>query len=64
MNWFKRLWWSAIMLGLAVAGVVAWTWEPDRQLGELVARWAPEPSRFVELDGQDRKSTRLNSSHT
>lgn len=51
MNWFKRLWWSAIMLGLAVAGVVAWTWEPDRQLGELVARWAPEPSRFVELDG-------------
>ncbi|MBI2733122.1 MAG: alpha/beta hydrolase [Aquabacterium sp.] len=27
------------------------TWEPDRQLGELVGRWAPEPSSFVELDG-------------
>lgn len=51
MNWFKRLWWSAIVLALLLAGAVAWSWEPDRQLGELVARWAPEPSRFIELDG-------------
>ena len=27
------------------------TWEPDRQLGQLILRWAPAPSRFVELDG-------------
>ena len=51
MNWLKRLWWSAIVLALVLAGAVAWSWEPDRQLGELVARWAPEPSRFIELDG-------------
>lgn len=51
MNWIKRLWWSAILLAILIAGAIAWSWEPDRQLGELVARWAPEPSRFVELDG-------------
>ncbi|OGB02803.1 MAG: alpha/beta hydrolase [Burkholderiales bacterium RIFCSPLOWO2_12_FULL_64_99] len=51
MNWIKRLWWSAIVLAILIAGAIAWSWEPDRQLGELVARWAPEPSRFVELDG-------------
>ena len=51
MNWLKRLWWSAIVLGIVVAVSVTATWEPDRQLGELVARWAPEPSSFLELDG-------------
>ena len=51
MNWIKRLWWSAILLAILIAGAIVWSWEPDRQLGELVARWAPEPSRFVELDG-------------
>ena len=51
MNWLKRLWWSAIVLGIIVAIIVASTWEPDRQLGQLVARWAPEPSSFIELDG-------------
>lgn len=51
MNWFKRVWWSAVVLALMLAGAIAWSWEPDRQLGQLVARWAPEPSRFIELDG-------------
>ncbi|MFT3857982.1 MAG: alpha/beta hydrolase [Aquabacterium sp.] len=51
MNWLNRLWWSAIVLGIVVAMVVAATWEPDRQLGQLVARWAPSPSSFIELDG-------------
>lgn len=51
MNWFKRLWWSAVVLAFVLAGAIAWSWEPDRQLGQLVARWAPEPSRFIELDG-------------
>lgn len=51
MKWLKRFWWAAIALSLVLAGGVYLTWEPDRQLGELVARWAPEPSTFIELDG-------------
>ena len=51
MNWLKRLWWSAVLLGLLVAVGVYATWQPDRQLGQLVGRWAPEPSTFLELDG-------------
>lgn len=51
MNWFKRLWWGTIALVALIACGVAWTWQPDRQLGELVARWASEPSQFLELDG-------------
>lgn len=51
MKWFKRLFWCAVLLGLGLAITVWATWEPDRQLGALVARWAPPPSTFVELDG-------------
>lgn len=51
MKWLKRLWWSAVLLGISLAASVWATWETDRQLGDLVARWAPEPSSFVELDG-------------
>ncbi|TAK92970.1 MAG: alpha/beta hydrolase [Aquabacterium sp.] len=51
MKWLKRLWWSAVLLGIGLAVSVWATWETDRQLGDLVARWAPEPSSFVELDG-------------
>jgi pimeloyl-ACP methyl ester carboxylesterase len=51
MKWFKRLWWSALLLGIGLAVAVWATWEPDRQLGQLVARWAKAPSSFVELDG-------------
>lgn len=51
MKWFKRLWWAAILGGLVLAVAVWATWETDRQLGELLARWAPEPSTFIELDG-------------
>lgn len=50
-TWLKRIFWSAVLLGLGVAVTVWSTWAPDRQLGELVARWAPPPSSFVELDG-------------
>lgn len=49
--WLKRLFWIAVLLSLGVALTVWATWAPDRQLGELVARWAPPPSSFVELDG-------------
>lgn len=51
MKWIKRIWWALIMLGFMVTGGVWATWEPDKQLGELVARWAPEPSTFIEIDG-------------
>lgn len=51
MKWLKRLWWASVLLGMALAFAVWSTWEPDRQLGSLMARWAPEPSSFIELDG-------------
>lgn len=51
MKWLKRLWWSAVLMGIGLAVAVWATWETDRQLGQLVGRWAPEPSTFVELDG-------------
>lgn len=51
MKWLKRLWWAGVLFGLALAAIVWSTWEPDRQLGSLMARWAPEPSSFLELDG-------------
>lgn len=50
-RWLRRL----IALGIVLAGMLALlatlTWEPDRQLGQLAARWAPPPSNFVEVDG-------------
>jgi pimeloyl-ACP methyl ester carboxylesterase len=37
---------------LAIIGVVlAASWAPDRPVEQLVERWAPSPSTFVELDG-------------
>lgn len=36
-----------LVLGLALAA----TWEPDRPVEALTARWAPPPSTFVEVDG-------------
>jgi pimeloyl-ACP methyl ester carboxylesterase len=33
------------------AGLVA-TWAPDRPVTELAARWAPPPSKFIPLLGQ------------
>ncbi len=49
--WFKRVFNTSVVATLGVALVVWATWEPDRQLGKLVARWAPAPSAFIELDG-------------
>lgn len=49
--WFKRLFWTGVLAGLLLAVGVWATWAPDRQLGDLVARWAPPPSSFIELDG-------------
>ena len=35
---------------LVAAGLVA-VWAPDRPVEELTARWAPQPSQFVAIDG-------------
>lgn len=51
MKWLKRLWWTAVLMGIGLAVTVTLTWEPDRQLGQLLTRWAPDPSTFIELDG-------------
>lgn len=42
-----------IVLAFAVlmAGLIAWSWAPDIPVEQLKARWAPPPSRFIELDG-------------
>lgn len=38
-------------LALALAAYVGDAWAPDRPVEALVERWAPPPSRFVEVDG-------------
>jgi pimeloyl-ACP methyl ester carboxylesterase len=47
-KWIVRLF--AVVL-LLVAAAVALSYEADRPVDSLVARWAPAPSRFVELQG-------------
>ncbi|MFN3617100.1 MAG: alpha/beta fold hydrolase [Aquabacterium sp.] len=51
MKWLKRLWWTSVLFAIGLTAVVFTTWEPDRQLGPLVARWGTHPSTFLELDG-------------
>lgn len=50
-RWVRRLAFIGITLALLLGLAFYMTWEPDRQIGELAARWAPPPSRFVEIDG-------------
>jgi len=35
----------------ALVAALAWTWAPDRGVDTLKARWAPQPSHFVTLQG-------------
>lgn len=51
MVWIKRLLLTVLMLALGLLLFVFVSWEPDRQLGELLPRWGDAPSTFVELDG-------------
>jgi pimeloyl-ACP methyl ester carboxylesterase len=39
------------VLVLALAAFAAMNWAPDRPLSELQARWAPQPSVFLEAEG-------------
>jgi pimeloyl-ACP methyl ester carboxylesterase len=49
MTWLLRL--VGVLILLTVL-VLSWLRMPDRPVETLVARWAPAPSDFVELDGQ------------
>ncbi|HEY1092080.1 MAG TPA: alpha/beta fold hydrolase [Burkholderiaceae bacterium] len=40
------------LLILALAALAAASYAPERKLETLVARWAPPPSDFIDLDGQ------------
>jgi pimeloyl-ACP methyl ester carboxylesterase len=40
-----------VVLAVVVAGAVAMTWAPDRPVSALAARWAPPPSKFVDIAG-------------
>ena len=51
LRWLKRIFAALLLLSAAFTISVMLTWEPDRQLGQLAARWAPPPSKFVELAG-------------
>lgn len=46
---------AAIVLALVllIVAAVAATWEPDRPLSALTARWAQPPSTFVRVQGMD-----------
>ena len=37
---------------LLVAGTIAFNWAPDRPVSALVERWAPPPSKFIDVAGQ------------
>lgn len=51
LRWLKRGFFAALLVCGVLAVSVMLTWEPDRQLGELAERWAPPPSKFIELGG-------------
>jgi pimeloyl-ACP methyl ester carboxylesterase len=43
--------WIAAAVLLAAGAALALTWAPDRTVGDLRARWAQPPSRFIEVEG-------------
>lgn len=44
--------WYLFLLSLAlISASIALTWAPDKPVSELRQRWAPPPSRFVEVQG-------------
>ena len=47
-NWKSGL---ALVVLVAVVGVGASAWAPDRPVDTLTARWAPVPSQFMTVDG-------------
>ena len=47
----RALAWVAAAIALAAAGLVAFSWAPDRPVADLAPRWATPPSVFLEVDG-------------
>lgn len=50
-RWLRRLLVSAACVAALLGAAVYSSWEPDRQISELAARWALAPSQFIEVDG-------------
>lgn len=48
----RALAWALAALLVAAAGGVALTWAPDQPLSALLTRWAPPPSAFIDIGGQ------------
>ena len=42
---------TILALAVAMGGLVAYHWAPDRPVSALAARWAPPPSQFVPIGG-------------
>jgi len=42
---------TLLALAVALGGLVAYYWAPDRPVSALAARWAPPPSQFVAIGG-------------
>ena len=53
-------WLAALRAQLPQA--VVESWRPGAPLADYGVAWAP-PQQFIDEQGRDRKSTRLNSSH-
>jgi len=52
MKRFAKVVFSAVLLVLlALAAAIAWSWAPDRAVTELKPRWAQPPSEFVAVEG-------------
>lgn len=51
MRTLRRILAGLLVVVLIVGGYVSYHWAEDIPLSELKARWAPEPSRFIELGG-------------
>ena len=47
----KRVVAGLVAVAALLVMVVALSWQPDRPVEELTARWAPPPSQWMELDG-------------
>jgi pimeloyl-ACP methyl ester carboxylesterase len=43
---------ALIALAVLVGGTIAWAWAPDKPLAALQPRWAPPPSTFLDVKGQ------------
>ncbi len=48
---FKALLFLAVLLVVVAGFMIAFSWAPDKAAEELIGRWAPPPSTFVDVKG-------------